>query len=181
MSEYEYVIIIILSSGSVWPVVHNLMVRTLEANKKVDECTCQQRHKALFCVSNTYCRLWLPLYWIQKSQKVLKTVKSYQLLFFYSKRMKNCLHNMASYVTLCHQNVFLEVAYCSLKNHFLSNKNKTRTHTQTSAILLWVSAQVFNCLSTEKKYTNGSRMPSHFLKRIPDRHFSQTFSHRTSI
>lgn len=87
MSEYECVIIIILSSGSVWPVVHNLMVRTLEANKKVDECTCQQAHKALFCVSNTYCRLWWRLYWIQKSQKVLKVVKSYQG-FFYSKEWK---------------------------------------------------------------------------------------------
>lgn len=176
MSEYEYVIIIILSSGSVWPVVHNLMVRTLEANKKVDECTCQQRHKALFCVSNTYCRLWLPLYWIQKSQKVLKTVKSYQLLFFYSKRMKNCLHNMASYVTLCHQNVFLEVAYCSLKNHFLSNKNKTRTHTNLCdpAVSLCSGFQLFE--HRKKIYQGELDALSLFKKNSRSSFFSDVFS-----
>lgn len=181
MSEYEYVIIIILSSGSVWPVVHNLMVRTLEANKKVDECTCQQRHKALFCVSNTYCRLWLPLYWIHKSQKVLKTVKSYQLLFFFTAKEWKTVYTTWP-VMLHSATIMYSWRLHTVASKTTSSQTKTRhAHTQTSAILLWVSAQVFNCLSTEKKYTNGSRMPSHFLKRIPDRHFSQMFSHRTSI
>lgn len=109
-----------------------------------------------------------------------KDCQKLSVVVFLQQTMKNCLHNMASYVTLCHQNVFLEVAYCSLKNHFLSNKNKTHTHTNlcNPAVSLCSGFQPFE---HRKKYTKGSRMPSHFLKRIPYRHFSQTFSHRTSI
>lgn len=161
MSEYECVIIIILSSGSVWPVVHNLMVRTLEANKKVDECTCQQRHKALFCVSNTYCRLWWPLYWIQKSQKVLKTVKSYQLLFFYSKEWKTVYTTWP--VMLHSATRMYSWRLHTVASKTTSSQTKTRhTHTQTSAILLWVSAQVFNRLSTEKNIPRGVGCPLTF-------------------
>lgn len=178
MSEYEYVIIIILSSGSVWPVVHNLMVRTLEANKKVDECTKTQSF--VLCEQHILQTLITVILNPEKPESFKDCQKLSVVVFFTAKEWKTVYTTWP--VMLHSATIMYSWRLHTVASKTTSSQTKTRhAHTQTSAILLWVSAQVFNCLSTEKKYTKGSRMPSHFLKRIPDRHFSQTFSHRTSI